>query len=384
LQQRTNAAIEASIQKTQFIATLSHELRTPLHGVIACADMLRHTTLDDSQTSFVKIIAKSSNILLGLISNILDLAKIESGKMDLEVKSFSLHDTLTSVTSLTKINKTNSAKVILHTDNIPEFVTGDESRLTQVLINLINNALKFSYGTSDVTVNVSKLQETDSEYELLFHVTDKGIGIEMNSHELLFHSYFQADSSISRRFGGTGLGLSICQKILSLMRGKIWLEKSVPNEGSTFAFTCWMGKSADINRPVSPLPETKYQIKDLRLLVAEDNNINRKVMSKMLEKIGVQHFTMAKDGEQGFIEYTRQEYDIVLTDLSMPVMNGLDLARAIRDFEKKDNRKRCMIVAITANATEETQKECEASGMDKFVTKPILTDALNSILTKLL
>jgi CheY-like chemotaxis protein len=312
--------------------------------------------------------------------------KIEAGKMELEQKPFSLQQCLQNITTIVKVKKQRPPKIKLITNNIPEYIVGDEPRLTQVLLNLINNAVKFCIGEGDITLEVSAVSSADHTIDLKFCVTDNGIGIPVESQSLLFQMFSQVDSSISRRFGGTGLGLAVCQKIVNLMNGKIWLEKSVPNQGSTFCFTCRVGiyDSTTINvEEKKVVAEVAFPA--VSVLVAEDNAINRKVICKMLESIGLHDVTVAVDGQQALGEFTKRVYDVLLTDLSMPGMSGIELSKSIRRYEKeKIGRRRCAIIAVTAHATEQQRLECIDVGMDSFITKPVVKDALRKAIVNVL
>ena len=298
--------------------------------------------------------------------------------MELEQKSFSMHQCLANMKTITKVKKVKPPKIIILAENIPEFVIGDEPRLTQVLLNLVSNAIKFSHKNSDITVAVTTISSTDQEHVLQFSVTDQGIGIDEENQSLLFQVFSQVDSSINRRFGGTGLGLSICQKIVALMGGTIWLEKSVPHEGSTFSFTCRFGVASSTSIAIPSLvPQLSSEtLSTTRVLVAEDNNINRKVMFRILQNIGFVKITMANDGQLAFEQFCEHGADIVITDLAMPNMSGIELARKVKSVRNVP------IIAVTANATAEQRIECDDAGMNGFITKPVSKDALIQELIK--
>jgi CheY-like chemotaxis protein len=364
---------------------------------ISC-DLLMDTYMSSEQRNFVKVINKSSSMLLNLISNILDFSRIEAGKLELEETRFNLKECIQGVIatvnmktlSTKKKNKHENLTIKLNESDIPEWVVGDEVRLTQILVNLLGNAVKFSNDKGTITVDADYISEEGNEnpissefLDLRFNVTDQGIGIPIERRDALFKRFSQVDTSISKSYGGAGLGLAICKSIVESMGGEIWIDKSELGVGTTFSFTCRMKRFTDNILP-SKLEDhsldDNFDLSNARILVAEDNSINRKVMSAMLEGIGVRHFKLCEDGQVAFDEFQQNLYDLVLMDLNMPRVSGLDATRLIREYEDSINKSHCAVIAVTANATELQRDECIQAGMTTFVTKPIRKQTLRRVI----
>ncbi len=392
LEESKKHAEEESEQKTVFIAKVSHELRTPLHAIICSCDLVQDTQLTEEQRGYLKIVSKSSHLLLQLINNILDLSKYEAGKIILEERNFSLKDCMENIvnTMVTKSSeKKNKPNITLRIDkDVPDDIVGDETRITQVLMNLIGNGLKFHPKTRPAEIEVAVSRE---EKFIQFDVSDNGIGIKHEAQPLLFQQFVQLSDETTRLYGGTGLGLSICKNFIESMGGSLWLRHSLPNKGSIFSFKIPI--NVVVETAISPiagedLPRKRsMSVADLsgcKVLVAEDNAINRKIIRKMLESIGLVAVVLVEDGVQAVQEFMTQQFDLVILDVGMPKMGGIQAAAAMREFENKTNVKyRTPIMACTADVTISKQEECYRAGMDHVAIKPIVKETIRSVIVKL-
>jgi len=380
LESARDAANAANVLKTQFLANMSHEIRTPLNGVLAMAEVMSLGELGDVQRERLGIIRQSGSLLLAVLNDVLDLSKIEAGKLSLVVEDFELASTLTPTAETFQVLAQGKGLDFSFSvsDEAQGWWRGDADRLRQIVGNLLSNAVKFTpQGSVEATVDVNAEGDT-----LRLVVRDSGVGIAPEKLPALFEKFTQADNSATRRFGGTGLGLAICRELTQMMGGSIDVE-SREGRGSTFTVELPLirGEAAK-----SGSSETTPDSGDrnLRLLAAEDNPTNQQVLAAVMESLGID-IDIVSDGRQAVDAWKVGGYDLILMDIQMPVMDGIDAAREIRGLEIAEQRKRTPIVALTANALTHQVDEYMAVGMDGHVAKPIeiakLYEAISAALT---
>jgi signal transduction histidine kinase/ActR/RegA family two-component response regulator len=361
------AAEGANEAKSAFLATMSHEIRTPLNGVLGMAQAMAAEVLSPVQRERLDIIDQSGKALLAILNDILDLSKIEAGKLELEEIEFDLGDVARGAHSaFTALANKKGLSFALDIDQARGVYRGDPTRLRQILYNLISNALKFTeHGEIRVTAICM-------EGELRVTVVDTGVGIPPEALAKLFGKFAQVDASTTRRFGGTGLGLAICQQLSRLMGGVIEVESEL-GRGSTFTVILPMPR-VGAERPATPLPSPAVQHMEsspgLRVLAAEDNTVNQLVLKTLLHQIGVEPMVVA-DGAAALQAWEAGHWDAILMDVQMPVMDGPTATRQIRVLEAQTGRRRTPIIALTANAMSHHVAEYLAAGMDDHVAKPI-------------
>ncbi len=382
----------ANKAKSAFLAMISHEIRTPMTGIMGMVKLLTETKLTKEQHDYAMTIQESSDSMLALLNDILDFEKIESGKLSLELIDFDLHRLINGIATLMNGHATDK-NIELRAElgaDVPQYVVGDPTRLRQVLLNLTNNAIKFT-SKGYVSLKLKLISSTkdpytgETEHKIYFAVEDTGIGISEEGQKNLFTPFSQADQSITRKFGGTGLGLAICKGLVMTMGSEIEI-KSMPRRGSTFYFTLNMQEGnkalAEQNAKAgySSATTVKSNINPMHILVIEDNEINHKVLAGILEKNG-HEVTAAFNSDTAFESLKRESYDFILMDMQLPGKSGIEITREIRK-STNPTIANTIIIAMTGNTDDESKFMCYQAGMNDFLPKPITPEAVLTMIKK--
>jgi len=395
-------AEQATLAKSEFLANMSHEIRTPMTAIIGMNALALKTDLTEYQHKMLNAVKMSSDSLLALLNDILDFSKIESGQLEIDEHPFSFAEFLSSVetTMLVSAQEKGLDLKVESAPDIPASFIGDDLRLRQILMNLLNNAIKFTHhGEVTLQARLSAESSIENKTCLLFNVIDSGIGIPVDKQNTIFSSFTQSDTSTARQYGGTGLGLAISKQLIEMMGGKIWLE-SEEGKGSTFHFTIYLQENTAVITHHAT-EQTEIQLSPLDILLVEDNMINQEIAKVILSQ-GGHRVDVADDGLKALDSLAERTFDVVLMDVQMPNMDGFAATRAIRSCEignfsgneiseqtasqliSQLQGKHLPIIAMTANAMKGDREECLAVGMDDYLTKPFQPEQILATLNKVM
>ncbi len=383
LQIAKDKAEEATAAKTNFLANMSHEIRTPLNGIIGTAELLSRSNLNQDQQQLLDILQSSSNLLIHIVSDILYLSKIEVNKLALNPQPTNIRTCIDNVFQISKssiIAANKNIDLVLEVDSqMASYFIFDESRVQQILLNLVSNAIKFTE-VGQVSVKLEAKQTTDDIQEITFIIKDTGIGISEQAIKKLFTPFTQVDNTNIRKYGGTGLGLSICKKLVQMMGGCISVD-SILGVGSIFSFTIPLKIAiAKANKETIIPAEKTEDKKSIKILVAEDNKINQRIAVKIFEKIGYQ-VDLADNGQIAVDMQQQNQYNFIFMDIQMPIMDGIQATREIMATQYTNMP---LVVAMTANVFSEHEEACRDAGMVDFMSKPFTIERLESVIEGLL
>ncbi|WP_426960120.1 ATP-binding protein [Muricoccus radiodurans] len=381
-----DAAEKAARAKSTFLATMSHEIRTPMNGVLGMMEILeRSGELTADQTRCLSIMRGSAGALLRIIDDILDVSKIEEGRLELEQVTFSLSDLIGEVMeNFAAEASRKSLRLITQPPVQSDMVSGDPVRVRQILSNLVGNAVKFTHAGYILVLTDIRAGE-EGNVRVRMTVEDTGIGLTEQQVSRLFQPFAQADGSTTRRYGGSGLGLNIVRRLAGMMSGDVTVQ-STPGQGSRFQVTLTLRRAPDVAAlPLTPVSDVcaSVSVRRPKLLVADDHPINREVLKRQLSLLGFEA-DLATDGSEALALWRAGRHRIVLLDMHMPVLDGVGVARAIRSEEAVEGSLRSALIAVTASALEADERECLAAGMDDFVPKPITLENLQRALNRAL
>ncbi len=369
-----------------FLASMSHEIRTPLNGIIGLTEVLDDTSLSQEQKEFVSMIRESSNNLRVIVNDVLDVSKMNAGKMELESIAFDLFTKIEASVGIFK-SKINDKEIDLNISidpMIPRQVIGDPTRLSQVIINLVSNALKFTARGGKIDVLAEYIDQKNDEVTFKVSVSDSGIGLTQEQQKKIFEAYSQATASTTRKSGGTGLGLMISSKIMKSMDTELKVE-SEEGEGATFFFVLTMKVDTESSVPVEKkeveVVEETQGFDDIHVLVAEDNPINQKLIKIVLENFGL-NVTLSANGQEAYEARMNGTYNMIFMDIQMPVMGGVESTHSIIEYEKEHNIDHIPIIALTANALPGDREKYISEGMDDYATKPLDVKVLENLITQ--